>query len=738
MTTTNISNRSQPVTFFPGITADDALAAYWLRQVTARMRREVCWCWHQRRNNAASSEAFLSSPEAKAVHTLDLSRYEEDKRRFFMSDPTARFLTERIETDSRPHEHASMKGSFNWVVESLGLDDTSTFVLALGLATTFDSGMGSVIAVCLSDPGRTHASLALAQMLWDRPEKIIALADPTHKLYRYGLLTCRDAQVHTAGVVHWDDALVVPALVQQRLVFPDSSLPEVLRPITDQAVSPDSLSISAQLTAERLRAQKARSLRIVPVCGPRGAAHQLVTQKIARVRQKDLLQFVGSPDMLQSAVIRNALAALCWLNDCDLYLSPETVTVLLKGADELDPGLLPLSTIPITIFLGVTQREQYARIPMALTLPAVTISPSTYEERIEYWAAALGDRYTNELRNTVAECARRFRYEKKTIATVASSLCLDSKPITQTRLEAACRAEMDIEISDLAQPVRPRFDKERLILPAKQNQQFSEVLRAMRSLTEVHYEWGTAKVWNESGIAVLFAGPSGTGKTMAAEILALKLDLPLYRIDLSQVVNKYIGETEKRLKRLFDAADVVDTILFFDEADALFGKRTEVRDSHDRYANVEISYLLERMERFKGLAILATNRKKDLDEAFLRRLRYIIDFTLPEAPEREKIWRQVVPAGVDDDGLDYSFLARRFPLAGGHIRSIVFNACLQSTTEAAPDREGPVKELTMKQVLIAVKREHDKLNRSVSLEQFGPYADLIKDLEQTGGNHHHQ
>ena len=137
----------------------------------------------------------------------------------------------------------------------------------------------------------------------------------------------------------------------------------------------------------------------------------------------------------------------------------------------------------------------------------------------------------------------------------------------------------------------------------------------MTNLTRVHYEWGTARAWNEGGLTALFAGPPGTGKTMAAEALASAIGLPLYRIDLSQVVNKYVGETEKNLRRVFDAADVAELILFFDEADSLFGKRTEVKDAHDRYANLEISYLLERMERFKGLAILATNRRKDLDQA---------------------------------------------------------------------------------------------------------------------------
>jgi vesicle-fusing ATPase len=206
---------------------------------------------------------------------------------------------------------------------------------------------------------------------------------------------------------------------------------------------------------------------------------------------------------------------------------------------------------------------------------------------------------------------------------------------------------------------------------------------------------------------------------MTAEVIAAELSLPLFRIDLSQVVNKYIGETEKNLRRLFDAADSSDVILFFDEADALFGKRTEVKDAHDRYANLEISYLLERMERFKGLAILATNRKKDLDEAFLRRLRFVVEFPLPEVADRLRIWRSVIPAGVDASELDFEFLARRFALAGGHIRGVVFQACLQSAADGAPRR------LTMPAVVRAVQREYDKLDRANSLEQFGPYAPII-------------
>jgi SpoVK/Ycf46/Vps4 family AAA+-type ATPase len=207
-------------------------------------------------------------------------------------------------------------------------------------------------------------------------------------------------------------------------------------------------------------------------------------------------------------------------------------------------------------------------------------------------------------------------------------------------------------------------------------------------------------------------------------VLARELELPLYRVDLSQVVNKYIGETEKNLRRVFDACEASDLIVLFDEADALFGRRTQVRDAHDRYANLEVSYLLSRMERAKGLTILATNRKDDLDGAFLRRLRYVVDFPLPGAAQRRDIWSVAIPRGVDASALDIAFLAESFPLTGGHIRSAIFNACLQS----AADGTTPPR-LAMEPVLVAVRRELDKADRRVSLERFGAYADLVGGLE---------
>ena len=383
------------------------------------------------------------------------------------------------------------------------------------------------------------------------------------------------------------------------------------------------------------------------------------------------------------------------------------------NALSIDAMLPALPALPLSLFVGIHERAAIRALGEQV-LPAVEVPPPSFAERLAAWQQALP---SAARRPVLAELARRFRGQTAAIERIAAELARLGREPTAEELLAAARADLDL--GALAQAVSPRFELQELMLPPAQTRQVAELVTAMRNLGRVHHEWGTARAWNEGGLAALFAGPPGTGKTMASEAVAHELQLPLFRIDLSQVVNKYIGETEKNLKRLFDAADGSEAILFFDEADALFGKRTEVKDAHDRYANLEISYLLERMERFKGLAILATNRRKDLDEAFLRRLRFVVEFPLPGAPERERIWRGVVPPGVDAGELDFDFLAQRFPLAGGHIRAIVFHACLQAAGEGAE------KRLTMQGVVRAVQREYDKLERASSLEQFGPYAPLV-------------
>jgi SpoVK/Ycf46/Vps4 family AAA+-type ATPase len=244
------------------------------------------------------------------------------------------------------------------------------------------------------------------------------------------------------------------------------------------------------------------------------------------------------------------------------------------------------------------------------------------------------------------------------------------------------------------------------VLPEPQLTALQQIATQVRQRTRVYHEWGFGqRLARGLGLAALFTGESGTGKTLAAEVLASELSLDLYRIDLSSVVNKYIGETEKNLRRVFDAAEDSGAILLFDEADALFGKRSDVKDSHDRYANIEVSYLLQRMEAYRGLAILTTNLKSALDPAFQRRLRFIVHFPFPDAGQREAIWRRSFPAGAPASDLDYRKLAR-LQITGGSVRNIALNAAF-----LAADAGGP---LTMQHLLQAAHVESSKLERPLS------------------------
>lgn len=707
-----------PDTFSPALRADDPLASYWLRNVTLRLRREISWLWRERGATVPlEGDRTITLPPLsdRAESSLDLTRHAVEKHRFFAEDETAAYLSRAIAEPAPKTRAAPIRGSFSWVARELSLSDLDCFVLALAISPVVDSAAGPVYATCLNDATRQLPTLGLAQRLWDDPKAVFRLANPAHPLFTHGLLL---------GASHplplWDAPLHTPALIAESLIRPspehDSTL---LHPIDPD---PETLPPEAALAAARLRSSEQARLRLQPVIGAAGAPLGRAAAALGAEAGLTVSALHGVPPGAATEQWLCVALTLSWLQGVALYAGLDQVSTATAESHGTAPAApLPLPALPTVVFVGLTQRTLLKRLPAAHALPPLTLPTSTYHQRVEWWERHLPPaRGRPELHAGIGEMARRFRHEKEAIAEICRDLLALGRPVKREDLLAACRADLDL--GDLAQPVRPRFTEADLMLPPKQSQQLREIIHAMRSLTTVHYEWGTERVWNESGLTALFAGPPGTGKTMCAEVIANALDLPLYRIDLSQVVNKYIGETEKNLRRLFDAAEASDVILFFDEADSLFGRRTEVKDAHDRYANLEVSYLLERMERFKGLAILATNRKKDLDEAFLRRLRFLIDFPLPGVDERLRIWKQAMPAGVDVSAIDFNFLAQRFPLAGGHIRSIVFQACLQ----AAGRGEG--RRLEMPGLIAAIKREYDKLDRSMSLEQYGHYAPVAAKL----------
>jgi len=269
-----------------------------------------------------------------------------------------------------------------------------------------------------------------------------------------------------------------------------------------------------------------------------------------------------------------------------------------------------------------------------------------------------------------------------------------------------CRRLTRTRMDDLAQRIEATAGWDDLVLPEAQKGILREIVAHVRCRSRVYESWGFANKGTRGlGISALFAGASGTGKTMAAEVLARDLRLDLYRIDLSSVVSKYIGETEKNLRRLFDAAEEGGAILLFDEADALFGKRSEVKDSHDRYANIEVSYLLQRMECYRGLAILTTNFKSALDAAFLRRIRFVVQFPFPDAAQRAEIWRLIFPASTPTRGLEPHKLAQ-LNVPGGNIRNIALNSAFLAANENS--------DVRMSHILRAARSEYAKIEKTLT------------------------
>ena len=348
-------------------------------------------------------------------------------------------------------------------------------------------------------------------------------------------------------------------------------------------------------------------------------------------------------------------------------------------------------------FLGV--RERWSALSLETVLFDVE-KPTPLEQR-HLWQRVLPD----DDENVASIIAGQFNLNPVAIQKIGHSAQ------SPHQIWQACRQHTRPRLEHLAQRLDARAAWRDLVLPEYEKRVLGHIAAQVRLRGKVYDDWGYRERMNRGfGISVLFSGDSGTGKTMAAEVIATELQLDLYRIDLSTVVSKYIGETEKNLRQLFDAAEDGGVILFFDEADALFGKRSEVKDSHDRYANIEINYLLQRIEAYSGLAILATNMKEGLDTAFLRRLRFVVDFPFPGVAQRRRIWQKALPQGVPGrESLDYDWLAK-LTITGGSIHNIALNA---SFIAAEQD-----DALTMPIVLTAARIEYEKMQQPINENLF--------------------
>jgi hypothetical protein len=429
---------------------------------------------------------------------------------------------------------------------------------------------------------------------------------------------------------------------------------------------------------------------------------------------------------LRAAVIDAALVPSS-ANELEIFLRLLERETLLTGI-----GVLLLESEDVDTFCSPTEPRSHTVARLAellgglvllcererrrITLrPSVTfdVSHPLLDEQREAWHTVLG--FAKGSGNGEGEAIDAICAQFNLPLTSIRSIAAEASALANGRLGAEeavsqlwelCRERLRARVDGLAQRIRSTNTWNDLILPDGETKILCAIAAHVRQRVTVYHHWGfAAKSSRGLGISALFAGPSGTGKTMAAEVLANELCLDLYRVDLASVVSKYIGETEKNLRRIFDAAEESGAILLFDEADALFGKRSEVKDSHDRYANIEVSYLLQRMEAYRGLAILTTNMKSALDPAFLRRIRFVAQFPFPDEAERAAIWQRVFPTSTPTDGLDWARLAK-LRIAGGNIRNIALNAAF-----LAADTGGPVR---MTHLMSAASSEYAKMERPLT------------------------
>jgi len=501
-----------------------------------------------------------------------------------------------------------------------------------------------------------------------------------------------------AGVEHLDERLV--------------GLVERARP-TDDPV-PSQRTLVERLVTVWSRTLATADVPVVQLCGDETAGKRAVAA--AACHALGLHLGVMSGHVVPAAPAELETLIRLWEREAALSAS-----ALMLDCDHLDPAdvartgsitrLIGRLRAPL-IFTGRDRRSIPDRSVMTLDVQRPSMS-----EQLGLWRAALGPGAAG-LNGRLDAIVAQFRLSTPTIRAAcaeavgrlgASGSAAHSGPPAAAApplpdlLWDACRTQARSRLDDLAQRIEPAATWDDLVLPDAQRQILGQMAVHVRQRTTVYEHWGfAAKGARGLGISALFAGPSGTGKTMAAEVLANDLRLDLYRIDLSQVVSKYIGETEKNLRRVFDAAEDGGAILLFDEADALFGKRSEVKDSHDRYANIEVSYLLQRVETYCGLAILTTNMKTALDQAFLRRLRFIVHFPFPDLADRAAIWRRIFPTRTPTDRLEPERLAR-LDLAGGNIRNVALHAAFLAAEAGQP--------VEMAHVVLAARAEYAKLEK---------------------------
>ena len=608
------------------------------------------------------------------------------------------------------------------LVAAFGLSPFERALLLLATGPELDAAFPALIASAQGDPQRPYPTFGLALAVL--PDAHWNAVTPSAPLRYWRMLEVGPAPSLIAGPLRLDERILHDLA---GLSYLDDRLSALVEPVAIEVeLAPSQAALADRLVD--LWSTRAGS-PAVQLCGPDPVEKRTIAA--AACARLDLALYSLPVQLLPTDP--RELEALQRLWEREVILSG---TALLLDADADDPiessrdqtvawlverlgGLLLLSS----------RERRPAHVRPIISFDVAGASPA---EQRALWHKTLGPAAIN-LNGQVDHLVAQFNLSAPAIqaAWLSCQKVGNNEQLTMNKAQAsnppslhpsilpsfhpstlpsslwdACRAQARPRLDDLAQRIHSPAGWEDLVLPELQLSTLRQIALHTRQRATVYEHWGFAAKSNRGlGLSALFTGASGTGKTLAAEVLANELRLDLYRIDLSQVVSKYIGETEKNLRRVFDAAEAGGAVLLFDEADALFGKRSEVKDSHDRYANIEVSYLLQRMEAYRGLAILTTNMKSALDPAFLRRIRFVVYFPFPDAAQRAGIWQRIFPADTPTEGLDAARLAR-LNVAGGNIANIALNAAF-----LAADAGQPVR---MPHLLRAAQLEYAKLEKSLT------------------------
>lgn len=591
-----------------------------------------------------------------------------------------------------------------------GLSNFERDILLLCACMEFSGDFAALCAVAQGDAQRAYPTFSLA--LAALPNAHWDAVAPHAPLRRFRLIEVAEARALTLCPLRIDER-ILHYLVGTRYL--DERLVGMVEPVSDVGdLVRSHEEIAEQIAAVWSQTPTNTVLPVVQLCGIEPTSKRAIAFKVCQILGATL-------SVMSAAVVPSIPSELenfmrLWEREAVLSGS-----ALLLDCDKIDLADVSRATaierliIRVNSFLFVATQERSHFFQRSVV--SFDIHKPTNDEQTLLWQNSLTE-LAPQFNGQVNKLVGQFNLNPLTIraacAEAAGNLSQEPGKDLALILWDACTRQARPRLEELAQRIIPSADWHDLVIPTAQEQILRDITAHVYQKYTVYQSWGfAAKNTRGLGISALFAGASGTGKTLAAEVLAAQLRLDLYRVDLSSAISKYIGETEKNLRRIFDAAEEGGAILLFDEADALFGKRSEVKDSHDRYANIEVSYLLQRMECYPGLAILTTNLKSSLDIAFMRRIRFAVQFPFPDTAQRAEIWRRVFPVDTPTEGLDATKLAQ-LNVAGGNIRNIALNAAFLAADAG--------EAVQMKHVLRAARTEYIKLEKSLTEAEIGGWV----------------